>query len=143
MTTLKKGSSTPLIQFSEKLDLNAFRAVLDKAYQQISTGKGKERHGKDKDFHEQPWRVIADHVGPEFLVGQAVKKLMELKAHAYNENNALAIGSEQAAEEAARKWHTDAVGAIVYTAMAIMYKDYTQSLDEEGKSISFGKSLGD
>lgn len=56
----------------EKLD-----DVLARAFQQASQGKGKERHANDLPFHEQPMQQIANQVGRGFLLGQAIKKLVE------------------------------------------------------------------
>ena len=56
-----------------------FDSILKEVSKFVFEGKGKERHGKDLDFENQPWKFIADHVGPDFLTGQAVKKILELK----------------------------------------------------------------
>lgn len=50
--------------------------TLDKAFVQASKGKGKERHGDDKPFEEQPIFWIEDHF-KSFQLGQAVKKIHE------------------------------------------------------------------
>ena len=74
MTSLEKESLAHLMnECSLRLDLKAFKEVLEQAYDQVARGKGKQRHGQAKEFHEQPWKLIADHVGPEFLIGQAIK----------------------------------------------------------------------
>jgi hypothetical protein len=144
MTSSKKESSAhSLNEHSHHLDLKAFKEVLQQAYDQVASGKGKQRHGQDKEFHEQPWKLIADHVGPEFLIGQAIKKLMELKSHTVNEINSRSLGVDTAADEAARRWMTDAVGAIVYTVMAVMYRNHTSLAEEDQLSVSFGKFQDD
>ncbi len=51
--------------------------VLQRAYDQASAGKGKERHAGDLPFHEQPMQQIGDLVGEGFMLGQAIKKLQE------------------------------------------------------------------
>jgi hypothetical protein len=109
---------------NKKLSLAHFEDVLNKAYDQVAVGKGKQRHGITKQFSEQPWKLIADTVGPEFLIGQAVKKLMELKAHKINEDIANEELEIHEAYISSEKWMTDALGAIVYTVMAIMYKEH-------------------
>lgn len=40
-------------------------------------GKGMQRHGFDLPLEDQPWNIIADKIGNEFLTGQAVKKIFE------------------------------------------------------------------
>ena len=128
---------------SLRLDLKAFKEVLEQAYDQVARGKGKQRHGQAKEFHEQPWKLIADHVGPEFLIGQAIKKLMELKSHSVNEVSLRALKMDTAADEDSKRWMTDAVGAIVYTVMAIMYRNHTTLKDKDQLSVSFGKFKDD
>lgn len=109
---------------NKRLSLEHFENVLNKAYDQVATGKGKIRHGLTKEFSEQPWRFISDTVGPEFLIGQAVKKLMELKTHKLNEDIANEEQELHQAYVSSEKWMTDALGAIVYTVMAVMYKEH-------------------
>lgn len=106
------------------LSLSNFESILNQAYFQVTNGKGKSRHGQDSSFEEQPWKLISDNVGDGFCLGQAIKKLMELKFHSN------AIESSQTEDEkdlAFKRWKTDALGAIVYTVMAIMYNEYTYS----------------
>ena len=59
----------------EKLD-----DVLSRSFRQAADGKGAERHGNGKPFHQQPMQVISELVdstaGMEF---QAIKKLIEAK----------------------------------------------------------------
>ena len=109
---------------NKKLSLEHFEDVLNKAYDQVAVGKGKQRHGNAKAFADQPWKLIADTVGPEFLTGQAVKKLMELSTHKINETTAIEQSRDKEADICRQKWMTDALGAIVYTVMAIMYKEH-------------------
>lgn len=56
----------------EKLD-----DVLARAYNQASQGKGAERHANELPFHEQPMQQVANQVGRGFLLGQAIKKIIE------------------------------------------------------------------
>ena len=86
-----------------------FIRVLKMVEDQVFDGKGKERHGKDLEFKNQPWKFIADHVGPEFLRGQSVKKILELK----NLDNL----------EAYRR---EILGAIAYLVMDLMHKENGQ-----------------
>lgn len=128
---------------NKELSPEHFMEVLYKAYDQVFLGKGKQRHGITREFADQPWKLIADTVGPEFLVGQAVKKLMELKAHKINEDAALKDAEVLKAYVSSEKWMTDALGAIVYTVMAIMYKEHQISkarhapADDQKDSIEF------
>lgn len=52
-------------------------AVLERAYAQAATGKGRERHADNKPFHEQPMQQIGDRRGVGFILGQADKKSEE------------------------------------------------------------------
>jgi hypothetical protein len=91
-----------------------FLDVLDQAINQVFSGKGEERHGHGKELESQPWKHITDNVGTGFVIGQALKKLMELKAFTNPEQY--------------KSWKREAIGAIVYITMGIMYND---SLYEE------------
>lgn len=91
-----------------------FLEVLDYAHHQVFRGKGEERHGHGLDLEQQPWKHITDNVGTGFVIGQALKKLMELKAFSNPEQY--------------KSWKREALGAIVYITMGIMYND---SLYEE------------
>jgi len=77
--------------------------VLHRAFQQASSGKGKERHAKDLPFDQQPMQTFCDMYGVGFALGQAAKK----------------------AEESQRLPHDRAVaellGAINYLAGAVIY----------------------
>lgn len=55
---------------------NNLQSVLDKAFFQASKGKGKERHGENKPFDQQPIFWIEEHF-KSFQLGQAVKKIHE------------------------------------------------------------------
>lgn len=81
--------------------------VLMDAYSQSASGKGKERHGNDLPFVEQPIMKIAEEHGLGFLTGQAVKKLGE--AH-----KLLELKGTDAAQ-------AEILGAIVYSAAAVLH----------------------
>lgn len=81
-----------------------FDSILKEVSKFVFEGKGKERHGKDLDFENQPWKFIADHVGPDFLTGQAVKKILELKN----------LSSSEA-------YKRELYGAVSYLIMQCMY----------------------
>ncbi len=89
-----------------------FRHVLEQAFEQVFAGKGAERHGHGDNFDKQPWKIITDNVGEGFCLGQAIKKLMELRSLSKDES-----------------WERDALGAIVYITMAIMYRQHKASED--------------
>ena len=55
----------------------ALKTVLDKAFNQASQGKGKERHANNKPFTEQPICEIGRMVGLGYPLGQAMKKCQE------------------------------------------------------------------
>jgi len=115
----------------ELLSEKHFESILSEVLNQVTRGKGKERHGHNCDFKDQPWRIIADNVGNGFSIGQAIKKLMELKTHSKNIDEALEDGSIEKFNVSCNKWRTDAIGAIVYTIMAIMYNDSKNSRTEK------------
>ncbi len=120
----------------ELLTIKHFQKILAEAVGQVTDGKGYERHGMDKEFSEQPWRSIAEHAGIEFLIGQSIKKLMELKSHQRNINKFVPEQLLKASlidqyDSAVYKWRQDAIGAIVYNVMAIMYMDYQLDKKDE------------
>lgn len=88
-----------------------FELVLQDVIAQVFTGKGEERHGHGKNFEEQPWKHITDNVGIGFVIGQAIKKLMELRT----------FQTEPSISSTA--WKREALGAIVYIVMGIMYNE--------------------
>lgn len=45
----------------------------------ILVGKGQERHGNNEPIMEQDWNIISRKTGPEFLTGQAAKKIFEIR----------------------------------------------------------------
>jgi hypothetical protein len=98
-----------------------FKQVLLDAYSQVFEGKGNERHGHGLALDHQPWKVITDNVGTGFTIGQALKKLMELKAFTPKD------ATQESIALAHKAWKREALGAIVYITMAIMYKEYEQS----------------
>lgn len=80
--------------------------VFDEAVEQAARGKGEERHGRGKDFLEQPWVELTDQFGTGGLFWQAGKKLREA----------------QHLKAAARR--RELLGAINYIAMALVYDDH-------------------
>lgn len=96
------------------LEFEHFQAILDSVYNEITAGKGKQRHGQDTSFSQQPWKYITDGVGTGFAVGQAIKKLIEIKK--YHDNNLNT-------EEGMLAWKREALGAVVYIIMAIMWTE--------------------
>lgn len=82
------------------------RAILEAAYKQASSGKGKERHANDRPFHDQPIMHIARKRGIGFPLGQADKKSEEAQGMI-----------ERGQVDAAIR---ELLGSIVYTAAAII-----------------------
>lgn len=101
------------------LDEAHFKLVLDLVSNQVFNGKGIERHGHGLLLKEQPWKIISDNVGPGFVIGQAIKKMMELKT--FSDPAHLSPEERRKSFEAFKR---EALGAIVYTVMAIMYREY-------------------
>lgn len=86
---------------NSELLAGVFAAVM----QQVTAGKGAERHGKGADFLGQPWKKIADDFGEGFLLGQAAKKMREA-THA--------SGWEH------ERWEREMLGAIAYLGFAVV-----------------------
>jgi hypothetical protein len=102
----------------ELLTKEHFENVLQQALNQVFNGKGNERHGHGLTLDQQPWKIISDNVGTGFVVGQAIKKMLELKTFVPKTNDPQEVQAAYAA------WKREALGAIVYITMAIMYKDF-------------------
>lgn len=81
------------------------QAVFDLAIEQVTAGKGEERHGLGADFYDQPWISLARTHGRGFLTGQAEKKLRE--AQSFTDPD---------------KWEREMLGSIVYAGMAVLYE---------------------
>lgn len=81
-------------------------AILQEAYDQAATGKGKERHANDRPFIDQPILEIGRMCGPGFDTGQSIKKQQEAMGM-------LARGDASAAIR-------ELLGAINYTAAAVL-----------------------
>jgi hypothetical protein len=86
---------------NSELLAGVFAAVM----QQVTAGKGAERHGKGEDFLAQPWKKIADDFGEGFLLGQAAKKMREA-THA--------SGWEH------ERWEREMLGALAYIGFAVV-----------------------
>lgn len=80
--------------------------ILNECLNQVTSGKGNERHGNGREFMDQPWRRIADIHGHGFLTGQAAKKLDE--AQGFDDLS---------------RWNREMYGVIAYAAMAIYYRN--------------------
>lgn len=93
--------------------------VLIAAIEQAMYGKGERHGGAVTPFLEQPWQHYATMHGRGFLTGQAAKKLEEAAS--------LRTGDAFIAE---------ALGAIVYTGMAILTENgvvhASQIYDDKG-----------
>lgn len=93
----------------ELLTEEHFLAVLNRVRDQVLSGKGRERHGHENKLADQPWVAITNNVGDGFLIGQALKKLMELRSFPMHHQHGA--------------WMREALGAIGYIAFAIMNKE--------------------
>lgn len=114
----KKDSKEKYIPSSSKdklLSIEHFKGVLDLVMDQVQLGKGRQRHGMDSKFSEQPWKYITDGVGTGFPIGQSIKKLIELKNFHEQENPT---------PEQMYKWREEALGAIVYVVMTILWYEH-------------------
>lgn len=106
-----------LFMDDELLDIPHFRQILDTVLREVTQGKGKERHGLESKFSEQPWKYITDGVGTGFTIGQAIKKLIEIKNFHEERINTSKDPNYLAA------YKREALGAIVYIVMAIMWTE--------------------
>lgn len=109
-----------------------FQNILKEVENQVFHGKGDERHGHGSSFENQPWKHITDNVGIGFVVGQALKKLMELRTFEPHHSDL-----KEERERRYKAWKREALGAVVYIVMAIMYKD----MIEDGDEVSTFKEL--
>lgn len=97
------GASDQII--SEHEDYEDLARILNMAYDQAASGKGKERHANGKPFDRQPIMEIARMTGLAYHTGQAMKKIQE--AH-----KLLKIKGKEAAIR-------ELLGVEVYVAAAI------------------------
>lgn len=81
-------------------------AILQEAYDQAASGKGRERHANDRPFIAQPILQIGRMCGPGFDTGQSIKKQQEAMGM-------LARGEDDAAIR-------ELLGAINYAAAAVI-----------------------
>ena len=59
-------------------DYEVLRDVLDRAFEQASGGKGKERHAQNRPFDEQPMQQISELLSTDGgMAYQAIKKIQE------------------------------------------------------------------
>src|SRR5574343_870167 len=79
-------------------------AAFDDAIEQVTRGKGEQRHGKGAQFWQQPWTHYAETHGIGFLTGQAAKKLDEAQGFLNDQP----------------RWEREMLGVIVYAGMAIL-----------------------
>lgn len=93
----------------ENPDYDSVMSVLMDAFQQLSVGKGKDRHGHGLNFEDQDMLQIMEGVGINFALGQAMKKILEGRR----------LKMDKAREEF--------LGAIIYMAGAVVW------LDQQGK----------
>jgi hypothetical protein len=87
-------------------DYGPLDSVLREALAQASTGKGKERHARGRDFVDQPILTIGRMVGAGYPVGQLMKKGQE------------AVGMVARGDR--DKAVAELLGVIVYAAAAVI-----------------------
>lgn len=97
-------------------DYATLRAVLDLAYEQSSSGKGKNRHANGKSLLQQPIMEIGRMVGLGYHLGQAMKKAQEASG--------MASRGEVSAAQA------ELLGAINYLAAAHILLGETEAAPE-------------
>ena len=85
------------------MENHPLESVFRSAITQATTGKGMRHGGNITPFLEQPWAHYYNMHGRGFLTGQAAKKLEEAAT--------LRHGVE---------FEEEAIGAIIYLAMAIL-----------------------
>lgn len=91
--------------YSKWTEPHPLQKVFDEVINQVSKGKGEERHGNGKEFMQQPWYSLAETHGIGFLTGQAGKKLGEAQGMIDD------------------RWRREMIGAVVYAMMALLYDD--------------------
>ena len=79
-------------------------AAFDDVIEQVTRGKGEQRHGKGAEFWQQPWTRYAENHGIGFLTGQAAKKLDEAQGFMHDQP----------------RWEREMLGVIAYAGMAIL-----------------------
>lgn len=57
----------------------ALERVYQRALNDVRDGKGASRHGSRAPFEEQPMLQVRGAFGPGFTLGQAMKKLLEVR----------------------------------------------------------------
>lgn len=98
-----------------------FSLVLEKVKSFVFHEKGNIKHGNNKPLLEQDWKYITDNVGLGFTLGQALKKILELKNTSIVE-----------------KWNDEIIGAISYLIFAYMAKNEVKiNTTEEKETDSF------
>ena len=94
-------------------DYSALDTILERAFNQAASGKGKERHADSRPFEKQPIMRVQELVGSGFALGQAIKKIQE----------STRLDTPKASIEL--------LGAIVYLAAAIIFQENKLSEEEE------------
>lgn len=98
-------NAAPLVDVEEIFGdgpYDSLEYVLDKVYEQVAFGKGKERHANSLGWEDQPIFEIGRETGGGFNYGQALKKTRE------------SLGMFRRGETTAAK--NEILGAIAYLA---------------------------
>jgi len=106
------------------LNTNKFKEILDQVYAEVALpeGKGYQRHGQGTPLENQPWVKITENVGDGFLLGQALKKIFELKT---KDPETLVLNPDMPSlrKETLKAWRKEILGAISYLVFALMWKE--------------------
>lgn len=104
------SKSQPVLE-AAGMDVAGYECLADvllRAYDQSARGKGKERHGRDQPFNQQPMQELIGLYGGGFALGQAAKKAQE----------SMRLPKDRAVVEL--------LGAIVYLAGAVIALENSQ-----------------
>lgn len=91
--------------------------VLQRAFEQAASGKGKERHAQGEPFHEQVMQIGARKFGVGSLLFQAFKK------------------SEESQRLPLDRGVNELLGAIVYLAGAVISREASEEGHQPGSIV--------
>ena len=116
--------------FAVTLDADGYYSlaeVMQRAFEQASAGKGRERHANALPFDQQPMQTIAAQVGIGFLLGQAFKKAQESQSLPHERGVA------------------EILGAMNYLAGAVIFMERTRAVvpvANDNKPVDVEHQLG-
>lgn len=97
---------SPPVSEVKDLEYSSLEEILRQAFDQASSGKGRERHANGRPFDRQPIMETSRMVGLGFPAGQVMKKAQE----------ACGMADRGQLHEAER----ELLGVIVYAAAAVL-----------------------